>query len=363
MQRLLIIILLFVYPSILLSGSSINFTAEEKEFISNSPKVKIASMNSFVPFSFIKNGKKIGFTQDLISLISKKSGLSFEEIGGSWPEIYKLFLDSKIDVISEISFRKDRLPFTLYTQSYYEIPIGIFTRNDFGTYTGLESLRNKKVGVVKDTYIIDIFKKDNIDFLEFNNANERFFALNEKKIDAVLTNALNIYKVEDLMLPNIKLAGIFTHTDTQKEDLRFGIRKENPILASIINKTLKSIPFSTMSEMKQDWILNLEKVKSFDSLNKEEKKWIQNNKVSIGIEQAKPYIYFDKNKNKNSGLYNDIVQKVIKNTGLDIEYVYSPWAMLLKEFKEQKIDLLPATFYSKDRERFGFFSNEYYKVR
>ena len=363
MKRLLLIILLFIYPTIFLCASSINFTDEEKEFISNSPKVKIASMNSFIPFSFIKNGKKIGFTQDLITLISKKSGLEFEKVGGSWPEIYKMFLDSKIDIISELSFRKDRLPFTLYTQAYYEIPIGIFTRNDFGKYTGLESLKNKKVGVVKDTYIIDILKKDNIDFLEFNNADERFFALNEKKIDAVLTNALNIYKVEDLMLPNIKLAGIFTHPDTQKEDLRFGIRKENPILASILNKTLESISFSTMTEIKQDWILNLEKVKSFDSLSDEERKWIQNNKISIGIEQAKPYIYFDKNKNKNNGLYNDIVQKVINNTGLEVEYVYSPWSTLLKEFKEGKLDLLPATFYSKDREEFGFFSNEYYKVR
>jgi two-component system, NarL family, sensor histidine kinase EvgS len=363
MKRLLIILILFIYPLITLSAVNIDFSDEEKEFIKNTPHIKIGSMNNFVPFSFIKNGKKIGFTQDLINLIAKKSGLQFKKVGGSWSEIYKMFLDSKIDIISELSYRKDRLPFTLYTDPYYEIPIGVFTRTDFASYSGLKSIKNKKIGVIKGSYIIDIFKKDNIDFIEFNNSDERFFALSEKKIDVVITNALNIYKLQDLMITDIKLAGIFIHPDTQKEDLRFGVRKENPILASIINKTLKSIPFSTMSEIKQEWILNLEKPKSFDSLSEKERKWIQNNKISIGIEQAKPYIYFDKNKNKNNGLYNDIVQKVINNTGLEVEYVYSPWSTLLKDFKEGKLDLLPATFYSKDREEFGFFSNEYYKVR
>ncbi len=363
MKRLLIILILFIYPLITLSAVNIDFSDEEKEFIKNTPHIKIASMNNFVPFSFIKNGKKIGFTQDLINLISKKSGLQFKKVGGSWSEIYKMFLDSEIDIISELSYRKDRLPFTLYTDPYYEIPIGVFTRTDFASYSGLKSINNKKIGVIKDSYIIDIFKKDNIDFIEFNNSDERFFALSEKKIDVVITNALNIHKLQDLMITDIKLAGIFIHPDTQKEDLRFGVRKENTILASIINKTLKSIPFSTMTKIKQEWILNLEKPKSFDSLSEKERKWIQNNKITIGIEQAEPYIYFDKNKNKNNGLYNDIVQKVINNTGLEVEYIYSTWSTLLKGFKEGKLDLLPATFYSKDREEFGFFSNEYYKVR
>lgn len=361
MKKFLIIYFFFVSLSISLFGSHVDFTPEEKAYIKNSEKIKIGSIDTYIPFSFIKNGEKIGFTQDLIDIISKKSGLHFEKIGGTWPQVYGMFQDNQIDMITEFSYRKERLPFTLYSKPYYEIPIGVFTRNDFGNYTGLESLKNKKIGVVKNSYIVDVLLKENMNIVEFDSADERFFALNEKKVDVVLANAMTIYKLENLLLSNIKVAGRFIHNDAKNEDLRFGIRIEKPILASIINKTLDSIPFSTLSALKQDWILNLKK--SNISLTAEEKNWIDNNEINVGIEQAKPYIFFDEQKNINTGLYYEILRTVIEKTGLKVNAIHSDWSTLLADFKDKKIDLLPATFYSKERENFGLFSDEYYKVR
>ncbi len=360
-MKKLIIFVLFFYSLTSLFSTSLDFTPEEKEYIKNSSKIKIGSSDGFTPFSFIRNGQKVGFTQELIDIISQKSGLKFEKIGGSWPEIYDLYHDGKIDMISEFSYRKERLPFSLYSLPYYEIPIGVFTRKDFGTYNGIETLRNKKIGVIKNTFIIEILQKENIDFVEYDNADKRFFALNDGEIDVVITNVINVYRLENLLLPNIKLSGKFVHPDAKSEDLRFGIRKEKPILASIINKTLNSIPYSRISELKQDWILNLDKTNI--SLTGEEKKWIDENTINIGIEPAKPYIFFDNNKNENSGLYFDVLKAVLDKTGLKVNYVHEPWAKLLEEFKQEKIDLLPATFYSKEREEFGLFSDEFYKVR
>ncbi|PLY09907.1 MAG: hypothetical protein C0626_07505 [Arcobacter sp.] len=360
-MKKIIIYILFLYSLNSLFASNLNFTQEEKEYIKNSPDITIGTMNSFTPFSFTKDGKIVGFTQDLIDILAQKSGLKFKIVSGSWPEIYDLFYNKQIDMISEVSYRQERLPFTLFSSPYYVIPIGVFTRKDFGNYNGIESLRNKKVGVVKNTFIIDILQKENIDVVEFDDSDERFLALDEKKIDAIITNILSIYKLEDLVLPKLKLAGRFVHSDAKSEDLRFGIQKENPILDSIINKTLDSIPYSTMSNLKRDWIFNLNK--SNISLTKEEKKCIDKNRVSVGIEPAKPYIYYDSKKSSNNGLYYDILQKVLEKTGLKVDYVHSSWAKLLDEFKNEKIDLLPATFYSKEREKFGLFSYEFYKVR
>ena len=55
------IVLFFLIISNSLVATELNFTAEEKSFIRSSPKIKIASMNTYTPFSFIRNGKKIGF--------------------------------------------------------------------------------------------------------------------------------------------------------------------------------------------------------------------------------------------------------------------------------------------------------------
>ena len=99
------------------------------------------------------------------------------------------------------------------------------------------------------------------------------------------------------------------------------------------------------------------------SLTKEEKQWLQNNTVTIGIESAKPYIFYNRSKDDIDGLYADILKLVLQRTGLKVKYLQGEWDDLLKDFKEKKLDLLPATFYSKDREKFGRFSDPYYQVR
>ena len=251
------------------------FTQEEQVFIEQSSKIKIGSIDDYKPFNFLYDNKQVGFTQDLLNIISKKSGLQFENVTGNWSEIYDKFKDGKIDMISEISYNENRSAFTSYTKPYYEIPIAIFTR----------------------------------------------------------------------------------------EDLRFGINKQNKILVSIINKSFDSIPFSTMTTLRQKWIFNQFDNNQIKSLTKKEKQWTQNNTVTIGIESAKPYIFYNKSKNDIDGLYSDILKLVIKKTGLKIKYIQGNWNTLLKNFKEKKLDLLPATFYSKSREDFGFYSDPYYHVR
>lgn len=355
------ILTLLLFVVVWVHAGPLTFTQEELNFIKNSKPITVGSMDTYTPFSFIKDDKKVGFTQDLLHIIAQKSGLKFDVVDGSWPEIYDAFSQGKIDMISEFSHRKERLPFTLFTSSYYEIPIGVFTRVDFEDYNGIESLRGKKIGVVKNSYIIPILNAEGIEVIEFNNADERFIALSQGMIDVVITNAMNVYKFEQMMLTNIKLAGRFVHPKTKNEDLRFGVRIEQPLLHSIVNKTLESIPFSTISELKQDWILKLNK--SILNLTALEKQFRDKETVTIGIEQAKPYIFYNQQKNKNEGLYFDVLQKVIEKTGLKVEYVHKEWFVLLKEFKEGKIDLLPSTFYTKERESLGYFSDPYYNLR
>jgi ABC-type amino acid transport substrate-binding protein len=236
--------------------STINFTQEELNYINSNPTIKIGSIDSYTPFSFIQDNQKVGFTQDIIDIISKKSGLNFQKVGGTWPEVFGKFKNAQIDMISELSYRTERLKFTSYTKPYFEIPIGVFTRGDFGIYEGINSLKGKKVGIVKNSYLVNVLKNiKEIDVVEVDTTDGRFFALRDKKVDVVLSNALSMYRVEKLMIQGIKLSGIFNHPDAKSEDLRFGINKNKQILASIINKTLDSIAFSTMSALKQEWIL------------------------------------------------------------------------------------------------------------
>lgn len=356
-------LLLLFFFSITLFSSEINFTSEEKEFIKNHKPIKIASIKLYVPFSFERNGEKIGFTNDLITLISEKSGLKFERINGSWSSIYKQFKNNEVDIISEISFKEERLDFTQFTKPYYEVPIGVFSKG-LTKYEGIKTLKNKRVGILKGSFFISFLKDiGNIKIFEFKSEEEKLFSLLDGKTDFIISNAMTENYTRSFMYKDIKLSGYFENEKINKEDLRFGIRKENKLLSSIFIKTFNSIAYTKMAKLKDDWIYTNNKVATQVPLNSQELQWIKNNKISVGIETAKPYIYFNDETDDIDGFYADIFKLIIDKTNLEVEYKKESWSELLKGFKKNKIDLLPATFFSKGREEFGLFSRSYYQVR
>ena len=131
-------------------------------------------------------------------------------------------------MITSISYKKEREAFTLFTKPYYEIPIMIFVRDDFGEYHGLESLAGKRVGVLKDIfYGKDLEEIGTMELVSYETYDEITKALVFGKIDALIQNLTNInYLIKKHVYTNLKLAGELQLPNIDKEDLRFGIRPE-----------------------------------------------------------------------------------------------------------------------------------------
>jgi PAS domain S-box-containing protein len=99
------------------------------------------------------------------------------------------------------------------------------------------------------------------------------------------------------------------------------------------------------------------------NLTKEEKEWINNNTIKVGVSPWYPITYIDKKTNKASGVGIDILKLVIKNTGLKVQYIPKQWSVLLNDFKAHKIDLLPTTYYTKQRAKFGDYTSSYMSIK
>ncbi|WP_315981582.1 transporter substrate-binding domain-containing protein [Aliamphritea spongicola] len=140
-------------------ASEVVLTEEEQAFIASHPVIKVAMMPDFTPFSYKSGAGLVGFEHDLLALISEKTGLRFEIRTDKWTTIYNAFKNKEVDMISSISYKEYREPFTLFTSPYYNIPIMIFVKDNFGEYKGLQSLEGKKVGVLKDVFYIEELKK------------------------------------------------------------------------------------------------------------------------------------------------------------------------------------------------------------
>jgi diguanylate cyclase (GGDEF)-like protein len=354
-----------------LYSSELNLTQDEKNFIKNNQTIKIALMPDFTPFSFIKNDRVVGFENDLLKLISQKTGLQFEKRFGIWNKNLTAFKEKKVDMITSISYKEERTPFTKYTTPYYNIPIMIFARDDFGTYEGLQSLKGKKVGILKDVfYANDIREHTQITPEVYETYDELTEALVFGKIDALIQNLPNInYLIKKNLYANLVLADELQLPGIKKEDLRFGINPNKPMLHSIIQKTLDSITEEEWDKITDKWLgvklmydeFITENNGSSISLTKEEKNYIQNNAIKIGmVNDYYPFTY--KEDGKINGFSYEYFNLVASKVGLKFEIEIDNWSPTLQKFKDKKIDIIDAISYTTKRDAFTNFSQPYFEI-
>jgi len=96
-----------------------------------------------------------------------------------------------------------------------------------------------------------------------------------------------------------------------------------------------------------------------------EKKWIQDNPTVIvgGEMDWAPFDFVDAD-GKYNGISKDYLDLISKKSGLKFKLVTGyTWNGLIENFKDKKIDLLPAVYYSKQREQYGSYTSSYYTVR
>ncbi|MGB5964137.1 MAG: transporter substrate-binding domain-containing protein [Sulfurimonadaceae bacterium] len=100
-------------------------------------------------------------------------------------------------------------------------------------------------------------------------------------------------------------------------------------------------------------------------LTPEEKNWIvQHPQITVGggIEWA-PFNFVN-DEGKYDGIANDYLKLIGKKAGLHFVVETRPtWKENLDRFKNGELDLLPAVYYSKEREEHGHFSSAYFKMR
>lgn len=99
-------------------------------------------------------------------------------------------------------------------------------------------------------------------------------------------------------------------------------------------------------------------------LTRQEKDWLaQHKKIVVGGEQDwAPFDFVDES-GEHVGISNDYLQIIGKTLGLEIEIVTDPsWNNLLEKMRHRDIDLLPAVYFSRDREKFLNHTTSYTRV-
>ncbi len=367
------------YKSIIFQpiDNSANLTKQEKNFINENKLIPISVMKDFSPFSFELNGEYKGFVDDTLDLLEKKTGLKFQKITGQWVENLDRFKSKQTWMIADISHKKEREQFTLFSEPYYEIPTLIFVRDDFKDYKGIESFKGKKVGVQKDIfYAKEVSQIDDVELIVNESIEEMAKALSFGKIDIAIMNLLTMnHYIKKNGLVNIRAIDELVLPTVSREDLRFGVNIDQPLLFSIIQKGLQSITYEEWMQLTNNWIgLNaqISSIKNMPSnkkehrsiLSQDEKKYLKDRqeiKICVAPNWM-PLEAIDSNGN-HTGVGVDFRNIIQSKLGKEFTLVPTEtWTQSLENMQNGKCDVLSLSKSTPSRQEYINFTNKIISV-
>ena len=357
-------ILFFMFMT-LLGATETKFSNEELKYINHS-EVKIAMISNYVPFSFNRNDKDIGFSYDLLKLISQKSGLKFKFEIDQWSVNLKKFQEKKVDMIDGISFKTSRLEFTNYTKPYYEIPLVMFSRKELQSYDGtLKSLEGKKIGLIKSIFYaqkiedLGLFK-----VVEYGTQKDKIRGLAFGEVDLIIGNLYSVQeRIKEAGYNNLKVLFPLDFEGIKKEDLRFGIVKENKILFSIISKSLDAVTRLEWNNLIDKWLgldtKSLQSKNNLVNLTKNESLFMKNRDIKCVTTDTWAPLQFSSNNNL-VGISIDYWELISKYIGFDIECEKKDTMLeVLDSIEARESDIAIASFMTRDKLKYANFSKSY----
>ena len=230
------------YPAI----SSAILASDEKSWLAQHGAIRIGYFKNDSSFSSIDKdtGKLVGVINDYMKFAATALGnqpLQFEPIDfASQEEEIQALKEHKIDMI----FHFSQNPYTAEQNSFIlsntvlTFPLSILTTQNY-----FNEAANNVIAIEKSNLILKWHLRSNYPhwkFMEYDTAAEVEAAVRSHQADAFIPRAkqLNQYR-EDKELHSVFLS--------QPGSLAFAVNRENTILLSILNKTLKPMPATMLT--------------------------------------------------------------------------------------------------------------------
>jgi cystine transport system substrate-binding protein len=204
--------------------------------------LRIALEGTYPPFNFKdpKTGQLTGYDVDVARLVTAKLGLKPEFVTTEWTSILAGLGAGKYDVIiSQVNITPKREQAFDFSQPYtYSTPQLIVRRNERISYTRLDDLKGKKVGVGQGSIFEQQAKAaGGIEVKSYPAAPENLQDLAFGRIDAALNDSLMVgYLLKSSQLPIRAGARVGA---VERTGVAF--QKGNPKLHAAIDKALEAV--------------------------------------------------------------------------------------------------------------------------
>jgi ABC-type amino acid transport substrate-binding protein len=113
------------------------------------------------PYDFVDgSGEHRGVSADVLALLSKRLGLSFDLVPGlTWEGVLKAARERRLDIVSALTVTPERAQYLKFSNPLISAPWVIVTEKDFRPVENLGDMTKDKVAMAKDYAIIELSLK------------------------------------------------------------------------------------------------------------------------------------------------------------------------------------------------------------
>lgn len=232
---------------------TLNLSWEELEWLAEHPIIRNALDPDWAPIEFMDDeGRRSGFTSEYLDRLERMLGVTFETpTEMNWGQMMDALREGRLHMASCVRLTPQRLAFMRFTEPYLSMPTVIFTRTDV-SYADLPSLKGRRVAVVSGYALEDLIGEayPEIRLVTVENLKEGFTLLSRGDVHAYVDAlAPGSYGLIRYGFTDIHVVG----ETPFRYEMSMGVAKDQPLLLSILDKALKSIPADERDRFFRKW--------------------------------------------------------------------------------------------------------------
>ncbi|MBA1190463.1 transporter substrate-binding domain-containing protein [Pseudomonas entomophila] len=237
----------------LLEQNAALLTDQEQRWIATHPTIKVLMTPTLPPLAMEDDDRRLsGMTVDLLAQIGRRTGLRFEiQARDSVQAMVDQVASGQADLIGALGYGDERASRLLFTRPYLVSPRVLVTR--VGTPLSDTTLAGQRVALLRGSPLkaplLARFPEARI--VEVENPLRMFEAVANGKADATLSAQVNAnYLIGRLFKGRLQIAS--TYGD-EPAIAAFAVGATQPILGSILDKTLLSMPPEELDALFGPW--------------------------------------------------------------------------------------------------------------
>jgi two-component system sensor histidine kinase EvgS len=231
-----------------------SLTLEEQEYLNQREPIRLCVDPNWMPFEGLDEQEDyVGMASDYFTLFERFLHIPFEVVPTkSWPESLESAKQRHCDVVSIVMKTRETSTFLNFTTPFMNYPYVVATRQEELFIESLDQILEERIAIVEDYALLERFKKEypDTEWVPVKSIEDGLLKVQSGAVFGLIDSVPSIgYAIRELGLTDIRITGKLD----EERPLRTGVRNDDPLLFSVIQKAVDHLDQDDHQDIRRRW--------------------------------------------------------------------------------------------------------------